>query len=213
MKNAAWTVLVALIVVVFGTSAMACSKPGATRAMMKEVPANTRKIDQRLFNRAILDQVNYHRCRNGLRELRGNGSLTKAARGHSQWMASARRLTHRSTTAGRQTMSQRVERSFGAYARASENIGTVHRYYIDNGRRFITRDAGSCHFEANGARVPAHSYHSLASWMTHLWMNSPGHRKNILDRKVSHMGAAVGFDQKHPNCGAFWITQNFAAPR
>ncbi len=213
MQRAVFAMLASLAVMALGTSAMACTKPGASRAALAPVPAQSRKIDQRLFNRALLEQVNYHRCQKGLRPLRANGSLTKAATGHSQWMAGARNLTHRSTKAGYQTMSQRVERTFGRYGRASENIGTVHRYYLDTGARFMIRDAGACHFEIGGKRVPAHNYHSLAGWMAHLWMNSPGHRKNILDRKVTHMGSAVGYDPRHPNCGAFWITQNFATPR
>jgi uncharacterized protein YkwD len=40
-------------------------------------------------------------------------------------------------------------------------------------------------------------------------MNSPGHRKNILDRNVTRISTAVAFDPKAQYCGRFWLTQNF----
>jgi len=50
----------------------------------------------------------------------------------------------------------------------------------------------------------------LANHIVNMWMASPGHRKNILARKSKLTGASLAFDGKSPNCGRYFITQNFA---
>ncbi len=204
-----WTAAMALTAVVLSAGiADACSRSVPAEAAVTLVPA--KRIDQALLSKAIRVEVNYHRCRAGLRPLSdaGNG-LAKQARTHSSWMAKTGQLTHRSTVAGSATLAQRIKKSGVRYRTGSENIGMVHRYQIDN-RRFRIVDAGSCTFAAgDGQTLPAHSYASLARHAVTLWMNSPGHRKNILDNKVTSMTAAVAFDPKAQYCGRFWLTQNF----
>jgi len=85
----------------------------------------------------------------------------------------------------------------------------VHRYQIDN-RRFKILSSQECKFATyEGQALPAHSYASLARHVVGLWMNSPGHRKNILDRRVTKVSTAVAFDPRAQYCGRFWLTQNF----
>ena len=85
----------------------------------------------------------------------------------------------------------------------------VHRYRIDN-KRFKILDGNSCKFAGyDGTPLGAHSYATLARHSVDLWMNSPGHRKNILNRKVRKTSTAVAFDPNAAYCGRFWLTQNF----
>lgn len=189
-------------------SAEACSRSVSKEASQTVVPSN--RINQSLLERAIRDEVNFHRCRAGLRPVgAAEKSLAREARKHSLWMAESQQLTHRSTVPGAATLQQRVRNAGLKVRTGSENIGMVHRYQIDN-RRFKILDAGSCRFATyEGQRLPAHSYASLARHVVALWMDSPGHRENILDRKVNRMSAAVAFDPKAQYCGRFWVTQNF----
>ena len=189
-------------------TADACSRTVSKKAAQTIVPAG--RINQSLLDSAIRAEVNYHRCRAGLTRLgsAGNG-LANQARKHSAWMASTQQLTHRSTVAGSATLKQRVKKAGVKFRTGSENIGMVHRYQIDN-RHFKIIDGGSCKFASqSGKALPAHSYASLARHAVNLWMNSPGHRKNILDRRVTKMSSAVAFDPKAKYCGRFWLTQNF----
>ena len=189
-------------------AADACSRSVSKKAAETIVPAG--RINQTLLNKAILVEVNYHRCRAGLSSVgsAGNG-LAKQAMKHSAWMAKTQQLTHRSTVAGSATLKQRVKKAGVKFRTGSENIGMVHRYQIDN-RRFTILDSSACKFASrDGKRLPAHSYASLARHAVNLWMDSPGHRKNILDRNVTRMSSAVAFDPKSKYCGRFWLTQNF----
>jgi len=190
------------------TLAQACSRSVSKSAAETIVP--TGRINQDLLDKAIRAEVNYHRCRAGLPKVgdAGNGLATQAKK-HSQWMAKTQQLTHKSTVAGSATLKQRVKKAGVKFRTGSENIGMVHRYQIDN-RRFKILSSSSCQFATyEGKALPAHSYASLARHSVDLWMNSPGHRKNILDRRVKKVSTAVAFDPKAKYCGRFWLTQNF----
>lgn len=191
------------------TFADACSRSVSKQAASTVVPAKS--INQKLLDKAIREEVNFHRCRAGLGklgEVSGSG-LANQAQKHSQWMARTQQLTHRSTVAGAATLRDRFRRAGVKYRTGSENIGMVHRYQIDN-RRFKILDSGSCKFATyEGKALPAHSYASLARHAVSLWMNSPGHRKNILDKSAKRVETAVAFDPNAKYCGRFWLTQNF----
>lgn len=189
-------------------AAEACSRTVSAQAAQTTVP--TGRISQALLDSAVRAEVNFHRCRAGLSQLRdaGNG-LDKQAAKHSLWMAKTQKLSHRSTVSGLATLKQRVQAAGVNYRTGSENIGMVHRYQIDN-RRFKILNSGHCKFATReGQSLPAHSYASLARHIVNLWMGSPGHRKNILDRRVTRVSTAVAFDPNSKYCGRYWLTQNF----
>lgn len=189
-------------------AAEACSRTVSKKAAQTIVPAG--RINQSLLEDAIREEVNFHRCRAGLRQVGDAGTgMSRQAQKHSAWMARTQQLTHRSTVPGASTLKQRVKNAGLRIRTGSENIGMVHRYRIDN-RRFKILNSSACQFATyEGQALPAHSYASLARHVVDLWMQSPGHRKNILDKRVSKMSAAVAFDPKAQYCGRFWVTQNF----
>lgn len=198
----------AALLLALPTAADACSRAVSKKAAQTIVP--TGRINQDLLDSAIRAEVNFHRCRAGLPKVgdAGNG-LAKQAKRHSRWMARNQQLTHRSTVPGAATLKQRVKAAGVKFRTGSENIGMVHRYQIDN-RRFKIVNSGQCKFATyQGQPLPAHSYASLARHAVTLWMNSPGHRKNILDRRVKRVSTAVAFDPNAQYCGRFWLTQNF----
>lgn len=189
-------------------AAETCTRTVSNKAAQTVVP--TGQIDQDLLDIAIRNEVNFHRCRAGISQVRdaGNG-LARQAMKHSLWMAQSQQLTHRSTVPGASTLSQRVKASGVSFRTGSENIGMVHRYQIDN-QRFKILSASQCKFATfDGNALPPHSYASLARHIVTLWMDSPSHRKNILDRKVKKVSTAVAFDQNAQYCGRYWLTQNF----
>ncbi len=196
------------LTLVTATAADACSRNVSAKAAKTMVPA--KGINQSLLDDAIRVEVNFHRCRAGLSKLSdaGNG-LNKQAHRHSAWMAKTQQLTHKSTVAGSATLKQRLKNSGIRFKAGSENIGMVHRYQIDN-KRFKIVNSNACQFVSNdGQPLPAHSYATLARHAVTLWMNSPGHRKNILSKKVSKTSTAVAFDPNAQYCGRYWLTQNF----
>lgn len=197
----------AALMLTLPVTAEACTRTVTKVAAQTIVPAT--RINQKLLNDAVRAEVNYHRCRAGLPAVTSAGApLAKEARNHSRWMAKVQQLTHRSTVPGRASLKQRIKATGLPFRTGSENIGMVHRYQIDN-RRFKIVSASQCKFQANGQTLPPHSYASLSRHIVDLWMNSPGHRKNILDRKAKKVSTAVAFDPKAQYCGRYWLTQNF----
>lgn len=190
------------------STADACTRQVSKAAAQTIVPAS--RINQKLLSDSVRAEVNYHRCRAGLSSVDSAGApLAKEARAHSRWMAKKQQLTHRSTVPGRASLKQRIKASGVNFRTGSENIGMVHRYRIDN-RQFRIMNANKCQFATyEGQALPAHSYASLARHIVDLWMNSPSHRRNILDRKARKVSTAVAFDPNAQYCGRYWLTQNF----
>jgi uncharacterized protein YkwD len=186
----------------------ACTRSVSKAAAQTIVPSS--RINQKLLSDSVQAEVNYHRCRAGLSPVANAGApLAKEARAHSRWMAKKQQLTHRSTVPGRASLKQRIKASGVSFRTGSENIGMVHRYQIDN-RQFRIVNAGKCQFASyEGKSLPAHSYASLARHIVDLWMNSPSHRRNILDRQAKKVSTAVAFDPNAQYCGRYWLTQNF----
>ena len=209
MRSTITAVLIGLgIILTLPSAAEACSRSVSKKAAETIVP--TGRINQGLLDQAIRAEVNFHRCRAGLRKVGDAGrGMARQAEKHSVWMAKNQKLKHRNTIPGSITLQQRVQKA-GIKARTgSENIGMVHRYQVDN-RRFKILNSSACQFETyDGQALGAHSYASLARHIVTLWMNSSGHRKNILDRNVSKTRTSVAFDGTAKYCGRFWLTQNF----
>lgn len=191
----------------FTLDAQACSRrtvPGSDKLIMPE-----RRINESLLDAAVRVEVNYYRCRAGLRPVRSDAGLRKLAKGHSKWMARASKMSHTSTVSGRRTLGDRLKRSGIRWKAAAENIGMVHRFRLEDQRFY--GDNSSCLFtNSSGQKIQPHSYKSLARYIVKLWMGSPGHRHNIMDRRMTKVGTAIALDRKAQYCGTYYITQNFA---
>ena len=205
MKTNLWGVVVGVAIAIAATTASACTRdyPAGASEM---VPA---RVDQKLLDAVVRAEVNYHRCRAGLRPLGpAKSALVEVAEAHSRWMARARTLSHRSGVAGASSLTERIRAANVEASKGAENIGMVHRYRID-GQHFRIVDGASCSFASrSGERLDAHSYASLARHAVGLWMNSSGHRRNILDPGVTRVSTAAAFGDGQ-YCGQFWLTQNF----
>lgn len=201
--------LAALLTLIAPDGAFACSRAALPAAAMQTIP--TRNPDQGLFNRAVLVEVNYHRCKAGLAPLKLATGLIKVAGNHATWMASNRKLSHRSTIRGQASVQERVLASGLPVRRGSENVGYLPRYQFNLARKIRIKSKSRCEFTTvSGRPIAPHSYASLASEIVRLWMLSSGHRKNVLDRNVNSVGAALGYNPKGNQCGQFFMAQNFA---
>jgi uncharacterized protein YkwD len=67
-------------------------------------------------------------------------------------------------------------------------------------------------FSANGREILPYSYYEFAKIVVEGWMNSPGHRKNILSPDFTYLGCGCAKYEKHGNGYSvlmFKLTQNF----
>ncbi len=191
------------------SAAQSCARPGLPAAASAVVP--TRNVDQNLFSRIVLVELNYERCRAGLPPLSLANGLTTVASNHAGWMAKRGALSHKSTIRGQTSVQERVLASGLNARRGSENIGNLPRYQFGGSRKIFVNSMSQCEFSTTtGNKIAPHSYASLASQIVDMWMGSSRHRKNVLDSNVRSVGTAVRFDTKGSYCGQFFLSQNFA---
>lgn len=150
-----------------------------------------------IVERSILHHANKERRRRGLKPLQGHPALIRAARGHSRWMARTRKYSH--TGGGGSSPGDRTSRA-GYTGRASENLWwtPVQEHSGRSGRR---REQGL----AWHSRFRWDNDWKLGKAAVITWMNSPGHRENMLSSEWRHIGIGVARNTR----GEIYLTQNF----
>ncbi len=133
----------------------------------------------------IFNLTNIERKKKGLRSLEFDYRLRIAARQHSNEMLEKNHLSHGSSTMLNKTMLQRIYNSGLPILKVGENIA-----------------------EDVGDLIPflfKSNLDSLAKRIVNGWMESPSHRKNILEPDFTHVGiGSVVRGETHK------VTQNFA---
>ncbi len=195
---------IALFLGLGAVPALACTKPQGPDALIRQSA-----INQDLLERAILAEVNYYRCKANRHALvLAPDKLNKVAHGHSNWMAGTGKMSHTGGKSTGRTLSDRVRRS-GLSARTyAENLAFLPRYRF-GGKPFRVKDRQGCRFQlADGREVGPHTYRSLARSVVKMWMESPGHRRNLLSRDQKQMSAAATI-APDKYCGRLYVTQMF----
>lgn len=125
--------------------------------------ASPSKASKRALVRATLCVLNAHRARNNLRPLRLNRRLSRAARRHSRAMARRNFFSHDSLSGA--NFVDRIRRT--GYLRSARSWSVGENIAYGTGRR------------------------STPASISRAWMNSPGHRANILSRSFSAIGIGI----------------------
>ena len=149
-------------------------------------PVKPENLDIALLEAAIYYETNRQRVANGVGLLQFDHALYVCARNHSVDMVEHNFFSHTSVVEGKTHMSDRLARVGYTNCTAGENIlySPVKESYAATAKYLVGE----------------------------VWMNSPGHRQNILKAEYTHMGAGVAlyFDRT-------WLmvkaTQNFMAKR
>ena len=136
------------------------------------------QVSKRVLVRATLCVLNSERARHDLRPLRFNRRLSKAARRHSRAMARRRFFSH--TSPGGSTFVDRIRRT--GYLRGARNWNIGEN---------IAWGSGGLSAPRAGATA---------------WMNSPGHRANILSRSFGSIGIGVARGTPSGDTGAIYTT-------
>ncbi|MBP6370428.1 MAG: hypothetical protein KA298_06115, partial [Paludibacteraceae bacterium] len=111
-------------------------------------------FDARLLNAAIFYETNRQRSLYGMAEFKYHQNLEVCAQSHSEDMANWDFFSHESPVSGKRTMTDRMRQ-----------VGFVNLWMAEN---------ISYHDVSN------RTYSDLAKSIVDSWMNSPGHRANIL---------------------------------
>jgi uncharacterized protein YkwD len=164
----------------------------ARRADVRQ-PIDPGSFDRRLLAAAVFHETNLRRAQHRMRPLQHEERLDRAAGMQADIMARRNELTHvNPDEPNRRTPAERVRASGLTPAYVSENVATHFgiRYrpgtpaYPSNrgGRRVFSTAPG-------GPPIPAHTFLTFARSLLDQWMDSPGHRANILAKRAGRMGA------------------------
>lgn len=131
---------------------------------------------------AVFKQLNAERARHGLKPVGFSVRLHTAAHKHNLAMAKANKLSHQ--LPGEPFFGDRIKAAGYQYKAAAENISYTPDVSIAGAKGMQTR-----------------MYNEVAP--------NDGHRRNILDPKLVHVGVAVHHDTVNRK---LWLTQDFGAP-
>ena len=133
----------------------------------------------RVVEKAIVHHTNKERQKHNLSKVRGNNQLVKAARSHADWCAGRNRMTHNGR-GGSQPWERARQAGYPSQV-VSENMWQQHgRNNTTYGSRF--RWQGDWQF-------------GKAAVIT--WMNSPGHRANLLNPRWTEIGVGLSRHNAH----------------
>jgi uncharacterized protein YkwD len=175
-------------------------------------------LDDRLLSAAILHETNRHRAENKLGPLRHMPRLDEAALMHSADMAAGGWFSHtHPEDPKKREVIDRVK-LLGLNPRfVAENIIVEHGIRYESGRKVfeITHEGEpALSYSPDGEPVPRHTYLSFARRVVQRWMDSPGHRQNIVSPHARFLGSAArpGQSEDEVRFQKYYCTQVFFAP-
>lgn len=173
-------------------------------------------IDSHLLNAAVFYETNRMRVKHGMKPFIHSAALEKAAFMHSKDMVEQGFFSHDNPyDAKKRTPFQRMALFGVTGGNRAENITQTFGIQYKAGSPIIPPEHGNKLFRdfETGEVLPNHTYNSLAVDMVDGWMNSPGHRANILSVELKYLGCgAFHFEDRSSfDMDMFKATQNFAS--
>ena len=190
-------------------------------AMAREPGAAGDEIDLAHFRpdvaaRAVFDETNRQRAAAGLARLAPLAGAQTAALWQAQFMAQTGSISHVNTLdRSRRNIDDRARAAGVAYRFLAENVAMNFAVDYQAGRPIYTwrgsRGELVFSYAANGPALPFHTYAGLARAVVAQWLNSPGHRRNLLSRDAQYLGcaAAPGLRDLSHGLGNIYCAQVF----
>lgn len=171
---------------------------------------NASSPNYELLSAAIFHATNQARKAEGLSALSHEKPLTQAANLHAENMRKERFFAHKDPGNKRlRTPKLRIEKYSSDFRAFGENIARFAVYKLDEKGTFFVTPKGELVDENNEA-LKAETYSKLARKIVEGWMNSPGHRENLLGNYNSlGIGLSRIFSENKNHIPEILITQNF----
>lgn len=183
-------------------------------AAQKEI--DFRKVDTNLIAAAVFHATNAKRVEHGLKPLKYEKKAGLAAAIQSDIMRRRGSISHNNPETPRfNTLDDRARAAGLEYKLIAENVATAFGYAYESGRSFYARKEGGKEvfsYKPGGAPIRPHTYVSFAEALVKSWMESPGHRKNILLKDAEYLGASCLPEKRAEGMVRFYCTQVFFTP-
>jgi uncharacterized protein YkwD len=185
----AWTLLLSLIIVFF----MVMINPNKNMSNYNQISipqAYRNGLNTELIAKLIFQYTNQERAQYNLSWLQQDSNLDAVATWQSECLGASGILNHTSSQCG--SLTDRFNQ-FNITDAGGENLA-------------LDWDALS-YYEGNGDPVSLDSEDTIAHRIVDGWMNSPGHKANILNGTYTYLGVGVWYGTNHK----IIATQNFIA--
>ncbi|MBX3737623.1 MAG: CAP domain-containing protein [Candidatus Didemnitutus sp.] len=177
-------------------------------------PIDAARLDQALLARAIFDETNRVRVQLGRKPFAREPKLDEAADTQANIGALFRPPSHTNPFPLIATPADRVRFAGLDPLRVSENIALLSIYDVPrNTSVYWLKNDSTLRDSRTGGPVRLHTYASFAKAIVGEWMNSPGHRANIVDEKLRYLGCAVRASKSKDDMDMIFAVQAFFTPR
>lgn len=174
-------------------------------------------VNTELLNAAIFWFTNLERRKNGLAQFKFHGKLMQMATLHSEQMRQHRFFDHENKYDSRlKTLSDRLEHvkddSFQGFMSFAENIADCPVIKANESFTYSIRDGVVHFYTMDGKEFFPYTYSEMAQSVVDSWMNSPGHRANIMNPDYQYLGCGCApYEDKQEDYSItyFKLTQNF----
>ncbi len=159
------------------------------------------RFDVFVVARYIYLFTDQYRAENALPALIRDPVIDQIALSHSEWMARANMLSHKDSLGKGAT-----ERAIEAGYEYRVDYGSYYTYGLSE--NIFQANTHSSYTVLNGVII-SRDYFSNESLARHIvdgWVDSPGHRANILNKNAKRTGIGVAIPRVP---GKVWATQNF----
>jgi uncharacterized protein YkwD len=174
-------------------------------------------INHDLLTAAVLRETNQRREQAGLEPLKHHPKATEAAKIQSEIMRARGSISHENRDNARyRTLDLRMKSVGLNYRLIAENVATAFGLQYQSGTRFYPmRENGQTVFryKPGGPVIPPHTYATFSKALVDAWMNSKGHRENILRKEAQYLGAyCVPANNKEGQMPIYYCTEVFFTP-
>ncbi len=176
-------------------------------------PLQRDNFEPRPLAGAIFEETNRVRARHDLAPLDWNVDAAKAAQMQAEALAAAEVLTHGSaepdeiTNPFSRLTEQGLDPTFVA-----ENVAYQFLLRYESNEPFYTRseDGRTIHTDQPGGEpIEPNSRESFAKAIVEQWMNSPGHRANLLSPEPSEIGIGCALSRHANSLDTIYAVQKF----
>ena len=178
---------------------------------------NYKKLDRGLLQAAMFYVTNEERVKFGLKPFNYSSIIEKVASEHANDMVVYNFYSHVSRVKGKKTIGERFALEGIKRMLIGENISSSIGLQYQNGRQINIPKSGGMYTYANAKRevILPHTYLSYAREVVLLWMNSPSHRKSILNPNFDELGcgAQVYNNRESQNVPYFMGVQCFGSAK
>ena len=187
----------------------------AITEMQRPIPKLFVKTE--LLNAAIFWLTNLERKKHGLVQFQFHDKLMQMATLHSEQMRQHSFFDHENKHDNRfKTLSDRLEHvkdgSFQGFMSCAENIADCPVIKANESFTYTVKDGVVHFYTMDGKEFFPYTYAEMAQSVVDAWMNSPGHRANILNPNYRYLGCGCApYEDKKDGYSItyFKLTQNF----